>query len=66
MKYVVEFEMGSDRGDSVSEVVYAALVSAFGKIDKLRIAPVKTYIGYIQENQAILWSEFHPYQSSDQ
>jgi hypothetical protein len=57
MRYTVEFEMHSELGDSIIEVLPKALQSAFGSIDKLRIVPVRTYIGYIQQDQPIIWRE---------
>jgi hypothetical protein len=57
MRYTVEFEIQSDNGDIVSETLYKALAIAFGSVDKLRITPVRTYIGHIQENQPFIWSE---------
>jgi hypothetical protein len=57
MRYTVEFEMHSDLGDSISAVLHKALQSAFGSIDKLRIVPVRTYIGCIQQDQPIIWRE---------
>jgi len=60
MRYTVEFEMHSDHGDSISEVLHKALQPAFGSIDKLRIVPVRTYIGYIQQGQPFIWTEVHP------
>ena len=57
MKYNVEFEMHSDLSDSISEVVSKALQSAFGSIDKLRVVPVTTYVGRVQQDQTIIWNE---------
>jgi len=58
MRYTVEFEMHSDLGDSISEVLRQAIQSAFGNIDKLRIVPVRTYIiGSVQQDQSIIWRE---------
>lgn len=57
MRYTVEFEVESDLGDSIIGMLYKALAAIFRSVDKLRIMPVRTYIGYIQENQPIIWSE---------
>ena len=57
MRYTVEFEIDSDLGGSISEALHKALRSAFGSIDKLRIVPVRTYIGYIQHDQPFIWRE---------
>ena len=59
MRYTVEFELHSDLGDSIGEVLHKALQSAFDSIDKLRIVPVRTYIGYIQQDQPFFWREVH-------
>ena len=57
MRYTVEFEIHSDLGNFIGEILYKALASAFSSIDKLRIMPVRTYIGYIQQDQPIIWRE---------
>jgi hypothetical protein len=57
MRYTVEFELDSDLGNSIGESLHKALQSAFGSIDKLRIVPVRTYIGYIQQDQPVIWRE---------
>jgi hypothetical protein len=57
MIYTIELEMHSDLGDSISDAPNKALQPTFGKIDKLRIVPVRTYIGYIQRDQPIIWTE---------
>lgn len=57
LRYTVDFEMHSDLGHSVSEVLHKALQSAFGSIDKLRVVQVRTYIGYIQQDKPIIWRE---------
>jgi hypothetical protein len=57
MRYTVEFEIHSDLGDSVGEVLHKAIQSVVGSIDKLRIVPVRTYVGYIQQDQPIIWRE---------
>jgi hypothetical protein len=57
MRYTVEFEVESDLGGSISGMLKKALATVFSSVNKLRIMPVRTYIGYIQENQPIIWSE---------
>lgn len=57
MRYAVEFEMQSDLPESVSEAIHKALVSAFGSIEKFKIVPERSYVGYIQQNQPIFWKE---------
>ena len=57
MRYTVEFELHSDLGNSIGEVVHKALQSAFGSVDRLRVTPVRTYIGYIQQDQRVMWRE---------
>jgi len=57
MRYTVEFEIHSDLGNSIGEMLYKALASAFGSINKLRIMPVRTYIAYVQQDQPIIWRE---------
>jgi len=57
MRYTVEFEMHSDLGNSISEVIHKALQHAFGNIDKLRVVPVRTYVGDMQQGQPIIWRE---------
>jgi len=57
MRYSVEFEVQSDHGETVSETIHKALVSAFGSIDEFKVVPSREYVGYIQENQPIRWHE---------
>jgi hypothetical protein len=58
MRYTVAFEIQSDLGEAVSETVYKALVSIFGRIEEFKIAHIgNTYIGYIQGNRPITWNE---------
>jgi hypothetical protein len=66
MRYAVEFEMQSDLGAAVSETVYKTLVSALGRIDKFRIVLSGTYIGYVQGNRPIMWSEVRPERPSEE
>jgi hypothetical protein len=61
MKYAIEFEMQSDLGGTVGKTVQEALQSAFGRIDRLRIVPVRTYVCYVQGNQQSMWTEIHPH-----
>lgn len=68
MRYFVEFEVQSDLGAAaLSGSVYKAIVSAFGRIDRFRIAQSGgTYVGYLQRNGTLIWSEVHPERTSDE
>jgi len=61
MKYAIEFEMQSDLAGTVGKTVQNALESAFGRIERLRIAPVRTYVCYVQGNQQTMWTEVRPH-----
>jgi hypothetical protein len=56
-EHSVEFEMQSDLDGSVGQHVYNSLVSAFGRIDKLKILPIRTYVADLQGNKAFVWKE---------
>jgi hypothetical protein len=60
MKYTVEFEIQTDLGDTVNAGVYNTLVSAFGNFERFKVTPVKTYIGYFEGSQPIVWRELQP------
>jgi hypothetical protein len=60
MKYTVEFEIQTDLGDTVNAWVCNALKSTFGGIDGFKITPVRTYIGYFDGSQPIVWRELRP------
>lgn len=60
IKYTVEFEIQTDLGDSVNAWVYNTLISTFGSIDRFKVTPVKTYIGYFDGSEPIVWRELRP------
>jgi hypothetical protein len=64
MKYRVKFEMESDLGDSVSETVQKALVSALGPVSKITIVPVPGYTWYIQLDSPVASSDLRSKQLS--
>jgi hypothetical protein len=67
MRYTVDFEVGSDLTYNVAETVYKALVSALGRINRFRIVQSScTYVGYVQGNRPVIWTEVHTERPPDQ
>jgi len=57
MKYMIEFELQSDVGGTISERIHNSLVSAFGSIDRLKILPIRTYVAELHGHMAFVWRE---------
>jgi hypothetical protein len=49
MRYIVEFELHSYLGDTLSDAIQKAM-SALGSIDKLRVQPMTTYTFHVDLN----------------
>jgi hypothetical protein len=67
MRYTVDFEVGSDVPYNFAGTVYKALVGALGRINDFRIAQSGcTYVGYIEGNRPVMWTQVHTERPTDE